>query len=255
MFQPCVVSSLVGPSTVRRVLPKLVVGLFLFMAGLGFATEPRADKSHRGPFWEGRVPASFEEIGIEQSGATGGKLTFEGIEVAWVFHANQHLQFYTSRGKKSLIATDTQLHIHPDLSKVAMRGDVTGDGKPELILMAHVPAREGDPFGQIRCAVFQFSEQGAVAQVVYLTTADHRLPIFADLNKNGDVEWVQAIVQPDEKEPSLKIGALWFTSTLTQATPLQLSQEQQKKYPKITGGLQYDTEYATFNRFEVPAGR
>lgn len=214
----------------------------------GSATEPRADKDASAAFWEGRIPSTFEEIGMRQSGATSAAFSFEKFEVELTFLENQNFQFHIARQGKNLISAPAKVTIHPNDEKAAFRGDITGDGKPELIVLARAGAGDNR---DLNCAVFHIDESGQFAKVMHLTSAEHGLPLFVDFNGNGDFEWVHAVRKQTEKETTLVIGALWFTSALDQATPLHLSKEQLNKYPKITGGFRYDEDYAVFVDYEA----
>lgn len=232
-------------------LPTLFVCLLWAGTALlaaGSATEPRADKNEIGAFWEGRIPSTFEEIGMAQSGATGAAFSFQNFEFELVFLEKQNFQFHIARKGKNLISAPAKVTIHPNDEKAAFRGDITGDGKPELIVLGRSAAGAGQ---NLLCAVFKIDEDGQFAKVMHLTSAEHGLPLFVDFNGNGDFEWVHAVRKQDQKETTLIIGALWFTSALDQATPLQLSKEQQTKFPKITGGFRYDEDYAVFVDYQA----
>ncbi len=211
-------------------------------------TEPRTDKNASGAFWEGRVPSTFEEIGMRQSGATGAAFSFQNFEIELVFLEKQNFQFHIARQGKNLISAPAKITIQPDDEKAAFRGDITGDGKPELIVLGRTGSADS---GDLQCAVFKIDEDGQFAKVMHLTSAEHGQPLFVDFNGNGDFEWVHAVRKQVEKATTLTIGALWFTSALDQATPLHLSKERQVKYPKITGGLRYDEEYAVFVDYQA----
>lgn len=237
-------------SPIRAKSVFLTVFLGLWVLAPLQASEPRGGKTEPNIFWSGRVPHAFVELGIEQSGTNSGKVNFEGLQVEWVFLQKQNLQFHVKHEGRNRLSSPTQIVMSPGHDKVAFKGDITGDGKPELILMTRQDATKEQNTAVVRCAVFSFSDHGRLAQVVHLESVDHGMALFIDLNKNGDLEWVHAPLSSEPAGEKQKVGALWFTSTLDQATPLQLSKEMQQQFPNITGGLRYDREYATFGSYQ-----